>query len=299
MSQSFTSNQIYTQPAINGGRLSLVSGSPIADASAQGTLYWVPYKSSYIALYNGVRWLAINAGEKSLALTLTSGSVYDVFGYLSSGTLALETLVWTNTTTRATALTTQDGCYVKSGDATRRYLGTIYASGTNQCTDSTSTRGLWNVDNQVVRTAQASDSTSSWTYTSQTIRARNNNTTLGTGAFIVVTGLAVNTLRVYTGSAGVYNSGSSEGGHIFIGVDSTSVSSATMSTFSTAPAGSPASMGYAEYNAIPAIGAHTYQALECSGRTTGTTNWVGYNSSGGIFFANDTFGSIMVGQYPM
>lgn len=263
MSQSFTSNQIYTQPAINGGRLSLTSGQPVANASAQGTLYWVPYKSSYIALYNGVRWLAINAGEKSLALTLTSGKVYDVFGYLnSSGTLQLETLVWTNTTTRATNLTTQDGCYVKSGDATRRYLGTIYASGTNQCTDSTSIRGVWNIDNREERPLNAQDSTNSWTYNSTSWRSANSSTTYGVGRVGAVVGLTGINIQLYYNAQ--FTATTAGFGAPGIGVNSTTVSSG-INSHGIGVIGGVYTISYgllSMYVAAQTLGFSFYQSLE-------------------------------------
>jgi hypothetical protein len=39
----------------------------------------------------------------------TTGKPFDIFGYDNSGSLAIESLVWTNDTVRATALTLQDG----------------------------------------------------------------------------------------------------------------------------------------------------------------------------------------------
>ena len=76
---------------------------------------------------------------------LTASRVYDVFGYLNSGTLALELLIWTDATNRATALAYQDGVLIKSGNATRRYLGTIYINSTGGQTEDTEIqRFVWN-----------------------------------------------------------------------------------------------------------------------------------------------------------
>src|SRR6185369_11168812 len=87
---------------------------------------------------------------KSVAVPSTASTPFDVFGVLSSGTLALETVDWTNDTTRATALTTQDGVLVKSGDTTRRYLGTgRTTASTGQTEDSDLNRYLWNFYNRV------------------------------------------------------------------------------------------------------------------------------------------------------
>lgn len=147
------------------GRLTLATGDPINTAgSTGGTLYFTPYNGNYIGLYDGsATWNLLPFSEVSIAVPGTTG-VYDVFAYNNSGTLTLETLAWTNTTTRATSLVFQDGVYVKSGATTRRYIGTIYSvSGT--ATDNATLRGVWNYSNRVQKVLFNSDSTSSYTYT--------------------------------------------------------------------------------------------------------------------------------------
>ena len=160
-------------PPIAGGRLTLTSGTPVttSDVTAAGTLYYTPYMGDMILLYDGSSdWIPLQFVETSLALTLTSGSVYDIFAYNNAGTLALEALVWTNTTTRATGLTYQNGRLVKSGAPTRLFLGTICASGTNTAEDSVSRRLVWNAYNRVLRPVFKQDTTATWTMTSSTWR---------------------------------------------------------------------------------------------------------------------------------
>jgi hypothetical protein len=90
---------------------------------------------------------------------------------------------WTNDTTRADALTTQDGIYVKSGATTRRYVGTIRASGANVTEDSAGgattnvggKRFVWNLYNQVERHLAVIDTTDSWTYGTATWRQARAN----------------------------------------------------------------------------------------------------------------------------
>lgn len=158
-------------------RLTLTTGVPVtvADVTAAGTLYASPMGSGRrIALYSNSTWNLCSSAEFSLALTLTSGKPYDVFCYDSGGgTPALEVLVWTNDTTRATALSTQDGVYIKSGDATRRYMGTLYASGTNTTEDSYTKRYLWNYYHRRPRPMRRLESTNTWTYTIATYRQAN------------------------------------------------------------------------------------------------------------------------------
>lgn len=149
-----------------GGRLTLTSGTPVttSNVTAAGTLYYTPYLHDKIALYDGTRWRVYTFTEISLALTLTSGKNYDVFLYDNSGTLTLElSAAWTNDTTRADAITRQNGVWVKSGATTRRWLGTIRASGTNTTEDSDSKRYVWNYASRVPYVDFRADGTDSWT----------------------------------------------------------------------------------------------------------------------------------------
>lgn len=260
----------YTNlPICNGGRLTLTSGSAVADASAQGTLYWTPFKHGVISLYDSgaSRYVNILPGEKSLSLTLTSGSVYDVWGYLSGGTLALETLVWTNTTTRATGLTIDSsGVTHKTGDQTRRFLGTLYASGTNQCTDSTSLRGLWNQDNRVSKTLSAFDTTDNWTYAGAgTAQEARGQSTLGVSRVGVVRGQSTDAISITNTSSASPSSGSPLIS-IGVGVNSSTVTSG-YGQVSTLISG-VASTAVATYAGTPAIGFSTLRRIEMSANGT-------------------------------
>lgn len=146
-----------------GGRLTTESGIPVStsDRTSQSTLYYTPFVHDQIILWDGTNWRPYTVTETSLALSgLTSGKPYDVFGYVSSGVLALELLAWTDDTTRATAVTLQDGRYCKSGDKTRLLLGTIYTTGTTTTADAEATRYVWNAYNQVNRRMAVSNTTS-------------------------------------------------------------------------------------------------------------------------------------------
>lgn len=165
---------------IPSGRLTLTTATPVttADVTAAATLYYTPYNGNMISLYDGARWIPVVYTEKTLALgALTASKPYDIWGYLSSGTLVLEGLVWTNATTRATALAYQDGRLVKSGAATRLYLGTIYinASG-GQTDDAVTKRNVYNYYNRVMRRLYKEESTGH-NYNSTTQRYWNNDTT--------------------------------------------------------------------------------------------------------------------------
>lgn len=155
-----------------GGRLTLTSGTPVttADVSAATSVFFTPYSASQwaglVSLYDGTRWRLYTFTERTLALgTLTANLPYDIFLYDNAGTLTLESLAWSSETARATALTTQDGIYVKTGATTRRYLGTFRTTSTTQTEDSGTKRFLWNYYNRRDRPLRRQETTATWTYT--------------------------------------------------------------------------------------------------------------------------------------
>ncbi len=163
------------------GRLTLTSGTPVttSDVTAATTIYFTPYKGNQIGLYSGATWNLFAFSEISLSLSgYTADKNYDIWVYNNSGTVTLDSTVWTNDTTRATALTTQDGVYVKSGATTRRYLGTIRITGTTgQCEDSENKRYVWNYYNRTVRSLYRAGHGSNYTYNSSSFRAANADAT--------------------------------------------------------------------------------------------------------------------------
>lgn len=174
-----------------GGRLTLESGVPISttDQAAKTNIYYTPAVHNVIVLWDGASWVPIEFTEYTLALgTLTASKNYDVFAYLSAGSLALEVLVWTDDSTRATAVTLQDGRYCKSGDKTRLLLGTFYTASTTTTEDSVNNRYVANVYNKVPRVVK-SLSTTSHTYTTATSREWNAGTGVTRGNFITCTGI--------------------------------------------------------------------------------------------------------------
>src|SRR5262249_22910753 len=108
---------------------------------------------------------------------LTSGKNYDVFAFPSSPTAAALELsaAWTNNTTRADALTTLNGVLVKSSDNSRRYIGTIRATGTTTTADDLTHRFVWNFYNRVHRDLLVADTTANWTYANATVRQANGS----------------------------------------------------------------------------------------------------------------------------
>lgn len=213
---------IAMQSVIPGGRLTTESGVPVStsDRTAQSTLYYTPFVHNTVPLWDGAQWKPIKFAETSLALSgLTSGRPYDVFGYLSSGVLALELLVWTGDTTRATAVTLQDGRYCKSGDKTRLLLGTIYTTGTTTTEDSTANRYVANVYNRQFRQVLHTTNDAGHTYNGA-MRAYNNSTSHRV-SFVACIAAA------FSGAAGAILSSTTAGQatDLFLGYDSATANS--------------------------------------------------------------------------
>ncbi len=276
------------------GRLSLTTGTPItaADVTAATTLYFTPFRGNRIELYSGAAWVTRAFSELSLSLAgFAADTNFDVFAFDNSGTVALETLAWTNATTRATVLLLQEGVYVKSGATTRRYLGTFRTTGTiGQTEDSFAKRFLWNCYHRVRRGLRVRDTTSTWTYTTSTWRQANG---AGGNQLAVVVGLAEVELEAAV-LAHVKNATVGISFHAGIGEDSTSAPATNCLV--------GAGMSYTAAHDIqltaslrtrPAVGYHYYAWLEISA-AVGTSFWMGrYDSgSGGPFTQSGISGSI-------
>lgn len=187
------SNIYKTMSSTCEGRLTLESGVAVSttDQTAKTTVYFTPYRGTNISVYDGSDWNIFTFSELSLSISsYTADTNFDIFIYDNSGTLTLESVAWTDDTTRATALTTQDGVYVKSGATTRRYLGTIRTtSSTGQCEDSEDRRFVWSYYNQVKKHQQARVSSPLHTYATQAYRPFKNSTVVGETRYEFVVGL--------------------------------------------------------------------------------------------------------------
>ena len=273
-------SDIVSMSGIDNGvqdfRLSLTSGLPVttSDVTSATTLYAVPRQGNRIALYDGAAWNMRTSAQFSLALgTLSNNTNYDVFCYDNASVPTLEFTAWTNDTTRATALAYQDGVLVKSGTATRRYLGTFRTTSTTTTEDSFTKRRVWNYYQRAVRPLKVTESTASWNYTTATYRQANGSTANQVDAVI---GVAEDVVEMSILSLAA-NSGGNVVGLPGVGIDSTSTNSADLiigAQLATGNAnGTPLS---AKYAGIPAAGYHYYAWLEYSG-AGGTTTWYSNN----------------------
>ncbi len=256
-------------------RLTLTTATPVtvSDVSAATTLYYTPYKGGNIALYDGVStWTNYLTTQISIAVPAVATQIYDVFVYNSAGTPTLELTAWTNDTTRATALTTQDGIYVKTGATTRRYVGSFRTVASGQTEDSIARRYVWNMYHQVPRTMRVIEATASWTYTTTTFRQARASTANQLD-FIIGLNSPVECVLEATWS----NSAAGVPATIGIGLDSTTTNSSSVLCGYTTNGG----VNYAvnplcRYNDYPGVGRHILVWLEAS-VAAGVATWYGTN----------------------
>ena len=259
------------------GRLTASTGVPvtIADVSGATSIYYTPYIGDKIALYDGSSWNIRTFTQITISLSgFTAIKPYDVFAYDNSGTVTIETLIWTNNSTRATALAYQNGVLVKSGVTTRRYLGTVYinASG-GQTEDTMVKRYLWNYYNRVPRPLQKLETTDSWTYTTATYRQANADTAnqVDTCVGVAEVLLNLNVLGLAASTQGDNNVtvqvGIDEGGTT--ANDSTVFSGPEVATYN-------AKQVEANLTKYPAVGFQYWVWVEKS-TALGTTTWYGDN----------------------
>ena len=258
-------------PILPPGRLTLESGVPVstADQADKTTLYYTLMTGNKIQLYSGTAWATYTiASELSLDISaFTASKPYDIWIYNNSGTATLDSTVWTDGTTRATALAYQDGRLVKSGATTRLYLGTIYMDSAQKCQDTVLRRFVWNYYNRVYKNLLVIETTNSWDYTSATWRSANNSTA---NRVEVITGVCEGML-VKLKAQGVSYNASACARFTGIGLDVTNANNATIKgkfdqagTFTTS----------SEYSSLLTCGYHFLQWTEYSD-ASGTTTFKG------------------------
>jgi hypothetical protein len=212
----------------------------------------------------------------SLSLTLTDAKNYDVFVYDNSGTLTLELSdAWTDGTTRADALALQDGVYVKNGATTRRWLGTIRASGTDTTEDSVAKRFVWNYYNQTEKRLYKA-STTSHTYSTATNRQWNNDTA---NKFELVVGIAENPTiaEIYLHHSNDTGAASCRGG---LGLDRTNGQD-SIPNFLDCQVTNVSIQSKTTYRGVLAAGYHYLAAIEIA-TSPGTSTWGNFYMQGSV-----------------
>ncbi len=249
----------YQDPGL---RLSLVSGDPvpIADQLSKSTVYYTPYLHGLIHTYDAGAWTPHVTGEISIGLSgLGTGKQYDVFAYWNGSAVALElSAMWTDNSTRADALTRQNGVWVKSSNTTRRYLGTFRTSGATTTHDARQTRWLWNQYNRVEKALVRLEPTGNWLYSVASYQYANasasNQVSFVNGDTNPVYVRVRTLVSCPTGGVTAV---------VGIGIDSVSVNSATTYGGTTiAGASVPVE---AVYDDTPSVGFHAFNWLEYAG----------------------------------
>lgn len=183
--------------------------------------------------------------------------------------------------TRTTALTTQDGRYVKTGDASRLYLGTGMTTGTSgQCetvfgtSDTPASWLLWNYYHRTPVRLFTTDSTDSWTYQTDAFRAANGRGKLARLGFLVGVSEDPVVCDAYsaTNDDGVTPQNSIHS--VGIGLDRFTTNDATQPALTL---GSPYLLAIRpHYSGYPGIGFHYFGWAESSDAGSGgSTTWYG------------------------
>ncbi len=215
--------------AVCNGRLSLSTNPlPYFDVTAAVNLYFTQYIGNKLGLYNGVTW---DIHDITAVVTLWLGSHianknYDIFIYDNSGTLTLDSVVWTNDTTRATSLYHIDGIHVKNGATNYLYLGTIRInSAGGQCEDTATERYVANFYNQVPRRMFTTPGyLDNNVATTASVAATTNFTPVngGTGAYLKYVSVGDKSLSLNLGAFVI----SPANGNVFVGIGDNSTTTA-------------------------------------------------------------------------
>lgn len=270
------SGTVLFGPTVCQGRMTLTTAVPVttSDVTAATTVYFTPFQGNLIALYTGSAWALLSFSELSIAVPASTATNYDLFVDYNSGTPQLVATAWTNATTRATALTTQDGILVKSGTTTQRYVGSFRTTGVSgQTEDSYTKRFCWNYYNRVPSPMRRLESTNSWNYTTATFQQANAS---ASNQLEVLIGVAEDAIQVDLMAHASHGAGGVNL-NVAIGEDSTSAA-ATGSLIGTVGidadvAGAVHDL-HAHLRTVPALGYHYYAWLEAS-TASGTTTWYG------------------------
>lgn len=209
--------------------------------------------------------------QLTLALSVASGSVYDVFVYPNAGAPALELgVAWTNTTTRASGLVYRQGIPLAAWDLTRRYVGTIAGTVANASDDRLEKRFCANWNNPITRPLFTcpgyvdDNNYTSYTTTSTTFVSANG----GTGSKLQF--ISLGTYATDYSATGTANHGTGNG-LAFLGVGEDSTTTPKVSIFGQAyGAGANFPLGGIGKNTLFSVGYHYLDLLITTNTGTAT-----------------------------
>jgi hypothetical protein len=169
--------------SIWNARLSLSSIDSIFSGSGT-SLHLTPHLGNAISLYNGSSWQTLQITSKLVTnfSSLSPNTIYDIFGYLNNNDINFELTPWimhnppseenpegnSGNSYRSINLSKIDGVYCKSGNNTKRYIGTIKTTSSGFI-DNPSSRLIYNQYNKVNKVVSSSiddpNLTFQWIYT--------------------------------------------------------------------------------------------------------------------------------------
>lgn len=252
---------------------------PSADVTAATTLYLTPCNGNRITLSDASGNLAVyTSAEISIAVPSTTSQMYDVWVYANNGVPTLELLAWTNDTTRATGIAkTTVGFYTKSGDLTRRYVGSMRTTTVSGQTESSKAkRYVWNLYNQLMLELSKGETAASWTTASVTPVQANASTA---NQVDVVVGQAT-TIWVSLMAQGETNGGA--GAQVFVGIGAGSATAATRQLEITSAAATYQLSFNVSHVTTQAAGRQFYTWLNWVGSNTGTFYGTTLNGTTGL-----------------
>jgi hypothetical protein len=244
-----------------------------SDVTGATTLYYTPDKSGALVTYNGTVWAQSTTPEISLVSpTLTNAKNYDVFVACSTSTSCALSLssAWTNDTTRADALDTQDGVAVLSSDHTQLHVCTLRASATNTMEDSEAKRFLSNRYNRKMRALSHASGTNQWSGSGVADTWRQANADSANQVDLVT---ATADIEVRLAAYGT-SSNNTNTQNVGVGISSTTVNSAQILNGTNGSV--TGSSG--QYRGYPGLGRYYFAWLERE-HGGGTVTWYG-NISG-------------------
>lgn len=283
--------------ALPGGRATLATATPVmtSSVSAATTVYYSPYVSQFVPLFDGSEFQMTDiGGELSQATTdstkspaaVAADSNYDLFVWNNAGVIrCTRGPAWTSSTARGagagtTELTRVEGLWlntnaITNGPAARQgtYVGTIRSNASSQIDfifgaaalgGTAGSFGVWNAYNRVEVGAMVLDTTASWNHNSAVYRQMNgsagNQVSFICGLSEDAASMEVSSLVTCDASGFTGLSG--------IGVDSTTVASG-ISGRGVSDLNITTPVTTAHHTQISTIGWHTWAALEAITGGTG------------------------------
>lgn len=231
----------------------------------QGTNYWYRRLTSTTGSFHTTLAGAF-ANTGKLAISGEPGQLLGISLELSAA--------WTNDTTRADAIDASTYPRFKSGDLSRRLVGTIRITGTTTTEDSKAKRFTANEDNRARRLMLALDPTDTWTYSTATLREARGQTT-NRLQYVVCDDRDL--IEAYVKSQ-VECSTAGTGVAVNIGIDSTTAVGALLKFLQNINVAEQRHMALADYAGHPGVGFHFLSWLEYANGAT--TTWHG-DSGGG------------------